>query len=353
MLNNNESSPVRVLLVEDSILQLHIIKSYLNNDSRIQVVGTAENGVEALKILPNLKPDVICTDYHMPEMDGLEFIKHAVQVYPCPILVLSISVQPDQVDNIFKMLSAGAIDVLPKPMANGGVIGKEEGAQLVDKILILNGVKYIKKKSGQSPSNQNTKCRIPRIVSPKIIVMGASTGGPQALEVILSNLKDDFSIPIVCIQHISHGFLGGMLTWLESISKLVIEIAKDGCFPLPGHLYFPPEGSHLTFRSDGAFVLTAPKFSDLYCPSIDQLFNSAARVYSSDVEAVILSGMGKDGASGMKSIFEAGGDTIAQDEDTSIIFGMPAEAINSSVVCNVLPVAEIAPYLNSFPRIES
>ena len=134
ILNNGEIVPIRVMLVEDSALQLHIIKSILDSDPCIEVIGTAVNGAEALKLLPHLKPDVICTDYHMPVMDGLEFIEKALKLYPCPILVLSISVQPDQVDNIFKLLSAGAIDVMAKPRATGGVIGKEDGAKLVEKI---------------------------------------------------------------------------------------------------------------------------------------------------------------------------------------------------------------------------
>ena len=115
MSNHIEASPIRVLLVEDSLLQLHVIKTILDSEPGIHVVGTAVNGAEALKLLPDLHPDVICTDYHMPVMDGLEFIEHAVKIYPCPILVLSISVQANQTENIFKMLSAGAIDIMPKP----------------------------------------------------------------------------------------------------------------------------------------------------------------------------------------------------------------------------------------------
>jgi two-component system, chemotaxis family, protein-glutamate methylesterase/glutaminase len=346
MSNNDEATPIRVLLVEDSLLQLHIIKSVLDANPHTEVVGTALNGVEALKLLLSLKPDVICTDYHMPVMDGLEFIREAIKIYPCPILVLSISVQPDQVDNIFKLLSAGAIDVMAKPRATGGVIGSEDGKKLVERIRILNGVRLIQKKNRPIPPASGAQCLPPRKVPPKIIVIGASTGGPQALEEILPKLKLNFSIPIVCIQHISHGFLNGMITWLESLTPLKIELAKEGGIPLAGHLYFPPEGVHLTFSRGGTFILSKQKPEDIHCPSIDKLFLSTAEVYGNAVTAVILSGMGRDGASGMKSIFDAGGDTVAQDEESSIIFGMPAVAINSGVVCRVLSSTEIAPYLN-------
>ncbi len=347
MSDSNDTTPIRVLIVEDSALQLHIIKSLLNSDPRIEVVGTASNGAEALSILVSLKPDVICTDYHMPVMDGLEFIEKAVVLYPCPILVLSISVQPNQVDNIFKLLSAGAIDVMPKPKATAGVIGKEEAARLIEKIRILSGVKYLKKKNGHALSVQSVQCQIYRLVKPKIIVMGASTGGPQALEMILPNIKNDFAYPIVCVQHISHGFLDGMLTWLQRMTTLVIEIAKDGERPKANHLYFPPEGKHLRFSLDGTFKSTLPKPTDNYCPSVDETFMSAAEVYSSTVVAIILSGMGKDGAEGVKAVFDAGGDTVAQDEESSLIFGMPASAINLGAVCKIIPCAQIANYLNN------
>lgn len=238
-----------------------------------------------------------------------------------------------------------------KLQVTGDIIGKEDGLKFVEKIRIINGVKYIQKKKGQAiPPPPSPKCLVFRLVLPKVIVMGASTGGPQALEVIFSGLKDRFSIPIVCIQHISQGFLAGMLTWLRGICPLIIETAKEGGFPLPGHIYFPPEGMHLTFSSNGAFALSPPNPDDIYCPSIDKLFHSTAEVFGSSAVAVILSGMGRDGASGMKSIFDAGGDTVAQDEDSSIIFGMPAVAINLGVICNVLPVNEVAPYLNHLPR---
>lgn len=347
MPNNHELSPIRVLLVEDSLLQLHIIRSFLDADPHTEVVGTAFNGAEALKLLPTLKPDVICTDYHMPVMDGLEFIEKAIKLFPCPILVLSISVQPDQVDNIFKLLSAGAIDVMAKPRANGGLIGKDDGKKLIERIRILNGVRYIRKNNRPAIQLPVSKCRLPRNYPPKIIVMGASTGGPQALEIMLPSLKRNFSIPIVCIQHISHGFLSGMITWLGTLSSLKIEIAKEGQSPRSGYLYFPPEGMHLTFSKDATFVLSPPSIGDIYCPSIDLLFRSTAQVYESAVLAVLLSGMGRDGATGMKSIFDSGGDTIAQDEESSIIFGMPGVAIHSGVVCNVLSPKEIANYFNA------
>lgn len=334
-------------------MQLHIIKSVLNADEGIDVVGTAINGAEALTMLNALKPDVICTDYHMPVMDGLEFIERALEIYPCPILVLSISVQPHQLDNIFKLLSAGAIDVMAKPRATGGIISPEDGKKLIEKIRILSGVKYIKPKNGhQVTPTLDGHSLISRIVRPKAIIIGASTGGPQALEAILHNLQPQFSIPIICIQHISEGFLEGMLEWLSRITHLSVEIARAGDSPQLSRLYFPPEGWHLVIEADGRFGLVRPTPEEVYCPSIDRLFNSAAQVYGPDVVALLLSGMGEDGVAGIGSIYRAGGMTIAQDESSSIIFGMPAAAIHSGAICQVMSVGDIPAYLNQLPAHE-
>lgn len=352
MQDNSELTPIRVLLVEDSLLQLHIIKSILDADPHIEVVGTANNGAEALDVLPRLKPDVICTDYHMPVMDGLEFVKKAVKVFPCPILVLSISVQPDQVDNIFKLLSAGAVDVMPKPRATSGLIGKEDGDKLIERIRILNGVKFIQRNDKITSANISSfsninQSQLRRSPHPRIIVIGASTGGPQAFEEILPRLKKGFAIPIVCVQHISHGFIAGMLTWLSGLSPLEIRTAVDGDLPLPGFIYFPPEGMHVSFAQNGTFVLSSPSSGDVYCPSIDRLFSSAAEVHRDASAGVLLSGMGKDGAIGIKAIFDAGGHTLAQDEASSIIFGMPSVAIKLGAICSVLSPIEISAHLNS------
>jgi two-component system chemotaxis response regulator CheB len=340
--------PIRVLLVEDSPLQLYVIKSFLDREPGIKVVGTAVNGQEALVSLQKLKPDVVCTDYHMPVMNGLEFIEKALQIYPCPILVLSISVQPDQIDNIFNMLSAGAIDVMPKPIATHGVIGEAEGHKLIEKIRILNGVHFIKNRKLIKPSLQDPKCdKATRNATPKLIALGASTGGPQALEVILPYLDKNFPVPIVCIQHMSHGFMSGMLNWLRGLCSLEIEIAISGNRPLPGHMYFAPDDRHLTIDPLGMFQYVIPKPEDIYQPGVDQLFKSVAEVYGAHAVGVILSGMGKDGAEGLQAIFDANGQTIAQDENSSVIFGMPGAAIELGVVFYVLPVDQIGPFLNT------
>ncbi|WP_083657559.1 chemotaxis protein CheB [Polynucleobacter sphagniphilus] len=160
------------------------------------------------------------------------------------------------------------------------------------------------------------------------------------------NLNADFSIPIICVQHISNGFLVRMLDWLQSMTNLKVEIAQEKGVPMAGHLYFPPEGKHLEIGVDGGFRISSPSPGEIYCPNIDKLFASVAESCPSSSVGVILSGMGRDGAIGLKKIFDSGGDTIAQDETSSIIFGMPAAAIELGGVCHVMSVVQIADYLN-------
>ena len=338
-----QSPKIRVLIVEDSPVELKVIEKILQSEPDIQIVGKAMNGLEALNLLSELRPDVICTDYHMPIMDGLEFIEKAVQIYPCPILVLSISVQPDETQTIFKMLTAGAIDVLAKPTLHGGGINSIDGRKLIEKIRILNGVKLLKK----------TNTRVTQIPEssfityfPEIVAIGASTGGPQAFAAILPKLPRDFPIPIICVQHISAGFLDSMVNWLNAISSIKVVIAQDGQIPTSGCVYFAPDGYNLKMdRKLGALRFLRSEATDIYCPSINQLFLSLAENSGGNVIGVLLSGMGDDGVAGLKAIFNLGGLTIVQDQASSVIFGMPKEAIAAGVAKMILPAQEIANFL--------
>jgi two-component system chemotaxis response regulator CheB len=332
------------------MVQLRVMERLLNKSQDIEVVGTALNGVDALKLLPGLVPDVICTDYHMPFMDGLEFIGRALEIAPYPILVLSISVQPDQTATIFKLLTAGAIDVLAKPKITDGVISDEVGVLLIEKIKILNGVIPIRggNESKEAPTFLSTKVTL---ASPAIFVIGSSTGGIQVLSEILGTLPDTFPVPIVCVQHISPGFLEGLTIWLQNSTTLKLVIAQEGQIPVAGHVYFAPVEKQLLIDSNGVFRLHTPSASGHICPSISQFFVSAALKFGSRAVGILLSGMGRSGVDGLKEIYESGGYTIAQDESTSLLFGMPKAAIDAGVVDAILPGYEIAPYMKFLCKI--
>ena len=345
-------SPIKVLLVEDSPVAVEILQRILKSSPEVTVVGTARNGKEALGLIPKLEPNVICTDLHMANMNGLELTQQVMAKYPRPILVISNSVQADDSQNIFELLQAGAIDVFPKPVT--GTLSDYDRVKesLITKIKVLAGVRVFtrplrtappKPPIVQAPLAENTV--IQSISSIKIVTIGASTGGPQALQKVLSPLPRDFPVPIICTQHISEGFLEGLVNWLALECSLKVKIATEGKSPFPGTVYFAPDGNHLELNSLGKFTYNTSGSVDGHCPSVTVMFQSAVKFYGKATLGILLTGMGRDGATGMKAIANAGGITIAQDEASSVVFGMPKEAIALGAAQYVLPVDNIAPIL--------
>jgi two-component system, chemotaxis family, protein-glutamate methylesterase/glutaminase len=344
--------PIRVLIVEDSAVFQTVLKNIFQTVSDIEVVGTASNGEEGLALIAQLEPDVICTDFHMPKMDGLEFTKQVMNKYPRPILVISVSVQPEQRHRIFELLEAGAVDIFPKPRPGNHPDAQIDHLKLINKIKILAGVKVFRKRNTLSEgrsAKQSVKTfnRATNLTSTtKILAIGTSTGGPQALQTIFDSLPANFPLPIVCVQHISHGFLDGLIQWLNITSKLPIQIARSGEIPQSGNIYFPPEKKHLELNGQRQFVCSdAPPVAG-HRPAVDVTFKSIARIYGRNGAAILLTGMGKDGAVGMQAIQQAGGLTIAQDRETSVIFGMPKEAIELGAAKHILPLTKIAAFLS-------
>jgi len=338
-------TPIRVLLVDDSPVALTILQRVLSAAPEIEVVGTARNGREALALIPQLQPAVICTDLHMPVMDGLELTREVMLRYPRPILVVSVSVQKDNAQNIFRLLEAGAIDVCPKPRSGLASDYEPVTQELIGKIKILAGVVVFRKHRQASPAPAS-----PNNVQPRgpvrIVAIGASTGGPQALHTILTALPPDFPVPVLCVQHISEGFLQGLVDWLAAQCRLKVKIAQPGERPLPGTMYFPPERTHLEIDDNGRLTCSLAPPLEGHRPSVTVTFWSIARYYGSAAVGVLLTGMGRDGAEGMQAIAQGAGITIAQDEESCAVFGMPKQAIDLGAVRYVLPVHDIARMLN-------
>lgn len=344
---------IRVLLVDDSPVALTILKRMLSKSPEIEVVGTAGNGMEALNLIPQVKPDVICTDLHMPVMDGLEFTKEVMAKHPLPILLASVSGREGSI-NAFNVIEAGAVDVFLKPRGSFELDYERLAPELIKKIRILSGVRVFRRTRPASASGIGwahieaaTKISLPKSTV-RIIVIGASTGGPQALQTILTNLPSDFPMPIICIQHISEGFLQGLVEWLSSLCKMKVEIAKAGTVPQPGAIYFPPEETHLKLDGTGRFVLSPEPPFDGHRPSVTVTMRAIAKYYGNSAFGVLLTGMGKDGAEGLLAIKKAGGITIAQDETSSIVFGMPKQAIELDAAGYIVPLDEIGPMLLNF-----
>lgn len=337
---------IKVLLVDDSPVALTMIKKMLSAAPDIRVVGTARNGEEALALMPVLDPTVVCTDFHMPVMDGLKLTEEVMCKYPRPILIITVSAKPS---NIFKLLESGAVDIFPKPSGELAIEDLGLVNELTSRIRILAGVHVFRRfkespVAPPKPSESKTRTDV-QSSSFKIVAIGASTGGPQALQNILSQIPNNFPLPIICIQHIGEGFLEGLIEWLRYTCSLNIDIAIHGELPLPGTVYFPHENAHLLIDDRGRFVYSSELPLNGHRPSITITFKSVAGYYGNCAIGVLLTGMGNDGDEGMKSIAMAGGFTIAQDEKTSVVFSMPHHAIKLGAAQYVLPVHEIAAIL--------
>ncbi len=356
--------PIKVLIVEDSPIAQVILKRTLNAAPDIEVVGSARTGLEGLSLLAKVKPDVICTDLHMPQMDGLAFTTEVMATQPCPILVISASVQADDTHNVFRLLDAGAVDIFPKPPTGNAADYAAIEAELLQRVRVLAGVRVFTRRRPRQAVSLKSPPPAPPVPPPppvsgqplplsplsglsryKILAIGASTGGPQALKALLAPLPASLPLPVLCVQHISEGFLQGLLDWLVPHCQLPIRIAQSGERPLPGTIYFPREGMHLELDRQGCFGYSAAAKLGGHRPSITVTFQAVARVYRSAALGVLLTGMGRDGAEGMLAIAQAGGHTIAQSEASCVVFGMPREAIALGAAQQVLPVEAIAPAL--------
>ncbi len=340
---------IRVLLVDDSPIALHILQRLLSRAPDIQVVGTASDGREALDLLPALNPDVICTDFHMRGMDGLEFTRAVMNRYPRPILVVSVSVEPDS-PNVFQLLEAGAVDVYPKPRA---ILDADEDKlirELASKIRIVAGVHVFRRPATAPRVPLPPPVPLPTHAPVRIVAIGASTGGPQALREILSHLPADFPVPLVCVQHIGGDFLSGMVAWLAEASPLPVRIAAQDEIPQAGVVNFAPADSQLEFDERGRFSLSDAPPCNGHRPSVTVTLRAVARRFGAGAAGVLLTGMGRDGAEGMADIAAAGGVTIAQNEASSVVYGMPREAVALGAVQHLLPLEQIAPTLATLAK---
>jgi two-component system chemotaxis response regulator CheB len=339
-------TPIRVLLVDDSPLALALLKRMLATSPDVQVVGTACNGQEALGMVPTLDPQVICTDLHMPVMDGLAFTREVMTRFPRPILVISSTVEPGEAAKTYPVLDAGALDLMPKPSLETGADFDRVARDLVMRVRILAGVRVIRRAPAHAePPEKVEKPEAPssiRAVSAKMVVIGASTGGPMALRTILGQLSGDFRLPVICVQHISEGFLAGLVEWLGSQCRVKTEVARSGDAPRVGTVYFPPERMHLEMDARGRFRSSERPSVAGHRPSVTVTMNSVAEYYGRFAVGVLLTGMGSDGAEGMATIARAGGLTLAQNEESCVVFGMPRQAIERGAARHVLSPDEIA-----------
>lgn len=331
--------PIRVLIVDDSELMRTMLKQIFAQNPEIEVIGEAANGLDGIQKAVTLKPDLITMDVNMPVMGGIEAIEQIMFQQACPILVISTQ---DDAETTFKAISKGALDLFPKSEISNG--------DLIEKVRLLSTVKVLTHISGaialhkiRKDKRPHTSVRFRRNLQDRIVAIASSTGGPQALSLLLSDIPEKFPCPIVIAQHIAVGFINGLMEVLKNNTSLKVKEGKEGELLESGTVYLSPASKHMWIDQFRKVCFSARKTEDIYFPSCDHLLSSVAKVSGSEGIGIILTGMGDDGAEGIKQIKKAGGVTIAQDESTSIIFGMPKVAIQNGDATKVLPIQKIAP----------
>jgi len=331
---------IKLLITEDSLSIVEILKAIFKSDGDIEVVGYAKNGRESIQLTERLKPDVILMDINMPIMDGLEATRVIMSKIPTPILILSSLIKDDDPSISFEALRAGALDIMEKPALQLNPSDKNYEMELIRKIKIVSKVKPIHL-IYHNEKNYHTKRRVHIIKDNQILTIGASTGGPPAICCILKNFVPGFPLPILIVQHIFSGFTEGMINWLSKNCSIKVKLAENGEKVAEGVAYFPPCDFHLGIDNSHRIILSKEPPIGGHRPSVDFMMRHVARVFKGKCIGILLTGMGKDGTEGLRAIKQQGGKTIVQDEETSVIFGMPKSAINAGVADIVCPLEKI------------
>ena len=332
---------IRVLVAEDSTLVQRILTKIFDNDPLLEVVGVAKNGKIAVDMARRLKPDVITMDIRMPVMDGFQATRIIMSEIPTPILVVSSSVRDDDLKISFNAIQAGALDIMEKPRGNLAREYYEVSEEIIKKIKLIADIKVFRHLAPKYHLPVLKKERPLEKTRRKAVAIGASTGGPSALFQLLTSLTPDFPAPIFVTQHISEGFGRGCVEWIEKNSRVPVTMAGEGEHIQPGTVYFAPDDRVMSITSRHLISVEQEKMPRGFRP-IDRMMDSFAGIYGRGGVGVLLTGMGDDGARGMKEISETGGKTIVQDEESSVVFGMPKAAINLGAADEVLPLGEIA-----------
>lgn len=336
------------MVVEDSAVSRALIRRILEADAGVEVVATANNGKEALALLGHHSPDVLTMDIHMPVMDGFEATKEIMANDPLPIVIVSASMNPRDVKQSFRALEAGAVACLEKPSGLGHPNFEEHAAKLCKTVKSMSKVRVIRRRkeyslrsiSGDADEKAAAKKR-----QPQLFAIGASTGGPVAIRDLLCGLPDDMPAPVVIAQHISDGFANGLVDWLDATVPQKVRVAVSGEVPRAGTVYVSPAGRHIEIAPGGA-LRTVDEPPEHGCrPSADRLLRTAARIYGVRAVGILLTGMGKDGAQGLKELKDAGALTFAQDERSSVVFGMPGEAVRIGAASHIMAPRQMAFWL--------
>lgn len=332
----------RVLIVDDSAVFRKLLRGAFENDPALQVVGEGKNGADAVELTLRLKPDVVTMDISMPVTDGIDAIRQIMRDSPRPIVVVSGTLESTEVNQAFEAMEAGALAAVRKPPAPDSPGFGAALDEIVTTVKLMCEVKVVKRRSfaSQSPPSVLPSSAPTATTKAGLIAIAASTGGPAALEVILRDLPADLPVPVVIVQHIAAGFEQGLVDWLQGVSALPIHLASNYQPMRPGEVVISRSGQHLVVSRQAVMTREGDPV-DGHAPSASMLFSSVAASWGPKGVGVILTGMGRDGTSGLIELKKKGGFVIGQDEATSVVYGMPGAAKHAGAVDQVLPLNRI------------
>ncbi|MGE0682402.1 MAG: chemotaxis-specific protein-glutamate methyltransferase CheB [Candidatus Binatia bacterium] len=344
---------IRVLIVDDSLVERTLLSSILNADPEIEVLDAVQSGSAALAFLEQHKPDVITMDITMPGLDGYETTRQIMETTPVPIILVSRGWNPETADASCRAMTAGSVAAMDKPPGIGCSGYEESVERFLQTVKAMAEVKVVKRwarhrrfLSRQEMEKPLTRSGDLAPAEVHLVAIGASTGGPAVLQTVLTNLRKDFATPVVIAQHIAPGFLDGLTRWLRQTTGQEVHIADQGEHLLPGHIYIAPDGFHMGVESSGVIFLSKDASEHGMRPAVSYLFRSVIQAFGRKAIGVLLTGMGRDGAEELKRMRDQGSLTFAQNEETSVVFGMPGEAVKLGGAVYVLPPEKIAAMLN-------
>ena len=337
---------IRVMIIEDSDVVRMLLEEIISRDPRLEVAASVSSAEEGLQLLHKVAPDVISLDIRLPGMNGFQATKRIMSEKPTPIVVVSASVEKEDLKISMNALKAGALTIVEKPVGTTRSDYQEMADQIRTQLAIMSAVKVVRQRRSPSPSPGARPSGLQAHPVRKngtfrVLGIATSTGGPNALERLLNGLPADFSLPILIVQHITPSFLQGFAAWLDDVCPFAAAVARDGEVPVAGKVYVAPTESHLTVRAGRIRLDPGPPVSSQR-PSGTVLFESLACEFGSRAIGVLLTGMGDDGARGLVELRTVGGYTIVEDESTAVVYGMPQAAVRLGAACESLPLHEIA-----------
>jgi len=350
---NHRLSPIKkVLIVEDSATVRQYLSHVIDADPGLQVIGTARDGEEGVKLTGLNRPDVVTMDIHMPKMDGYQATRRIMEECPVPIVIVTSNWDRDEVKNSFRAIEAGALAAVEKPPGPGNPRSKPLVAKLIQTIKTMSEVRVVRRLPQRARSEEPNGAaaavqgnRIGQRVD--VVAIGASTGGPPVIRDILSGLRKNYPVPLLIVQHITPGFLEGMVDWLNKECGIPVKVGMEGERIQPGVVYFAPDGVHMGVAPGGRIMLNDGPSENGVRPSVSYLFRSVAASYGMRGVGVLLTGMGRDGATELGEMKARGAITVAQDKVSCVVYGMPAEAVRLNGAVHVLSPDNITGLLNS------